>query len=622
MKGIRRTVAFGLVLGVIGGLLMAGTAQAQDESTSTDVQTFNIGIGSDITSLNPFRLCCGADYEYLELIYNLGITYGQEDLSAAPQLVTSWTPNDDFTQYTLKIQTGATWTDGQPVTAQDVAFTYGFIVDNAMAYYKDYFAFDPTFKATDDETVIWTAQKPTFAPDIPAYAPILPEHIWSQYVITDADYPCGEGYAGKFTQEQCNAQATRQAARDFENDPPIGSGPFMLDEWKRGQFIKFTKNPTYWGGQPAAIDEIVFRVYQNKEAMATALGTGEIDFAEDLSPTLFNSLKGNPDVTTHVADAGCWGNLAYNFGGQSPKSTNHPALKDIKVRQAIAYAVNKQEIVDKVYQGTATVGQSILQPTKNGKWVTDIPEQYQYNFNPAKANQILDDAGYIDTDNDGIREMPDGTDPLNFEFMVITDVNGSVDTGKFLQSYLADIGIGVSFITVDEKKAGDLWYTGEWDAYVWDWCPDPDPDFMLSVFTTSQCGGWSDGCFSDPRMDKLYELQRGELDPAKRKEYVDEAQVLVAKEQPLIVIANWSDLQAYRSDRWTGFHPVPNADTGLLLFGYGTIQTYMELTPVAGAGQSGSSGLPAWVWIAIVGGIVVIGGIVIMVRRGKESEEA
>jgi peptide/nickel transport system substrate-binding protein len=621
---MRRTVALGVVLGVLGGMLLASTASAQ-ESTDAPV-TFNIGIGSDITSLNPFRLCCGADYEYLELIYDLGITYSQEDLSAAPSLVESWTPNGDHTQYTLKVRDDATWSDGSPVTADDVAFTFNFIVQNNMSYYKDYFAFDPTFEATDATTVIWTAQKPTFAPDIPAYAMILPEHIWSDFIVTDAPYPCGSGYAGKYTQEQCDAQATRQKARDFANEPPIGSGPFTLVEWKRGEFLHFTKSPTWWGGEPATIDDIVLRVYGNKEAMATALRSGEIDFADDLSPTLFNSLTNDTSlqgtVTTHVADAGCWGNLAYNFGGQSPKSTNHPALKDLAVRQAIAYAVNKQEIVDKVYQGTATLGQSILQPTKNGDWVTDIPEEYQYNYNPDTANQILDDAGYLDTNDDGVREMPDGTDPLEFEFMVITDVNGSVDTGKFLQDYLAAVGIKVTFITVDEKKAGDLWYTGEWDAYVWDWCPDPDPDFMLSVFTTSQCGGWSDGCFSDPTLDKWYNEQRGELDRAKRKEIVDEFQIRVAELQPLIVIANWSNLQAYRSDRWTGFHPVPNADTGLLLFGYGTVKTYMELTQVSGATEGSSSGLSAWVWIAIVGGIVVIGGIVMLARRGKESEEA
>lgn len=606
MRRFRRTVGAATVLGVLAGLAFTGTAFAQETSTPSDQKNvFSIGVDSDLTSLNPFRLCCGADYEYLELVYDLGIGFNPDDLSAAPKIVTSWTPSEDQMTWTLKVRTDATFNDGEPVTADDVAFTFSFIADNGMAYYKDYFPFEPKFEVVDNETVLWKSSEPTFAPEVPAYAPILPEHIWSEF-------------------DQGTPDENKQAARDFENENPVGSGPFELVEYSRGQFLRFDAREDYWGGYPAAIDEIVLNIYDSQEAMAQALQTGEIDFAESMDPQLFKTVQNEPGITTHIASAGCWGNIAYNFGGQ-PKATNHPAIQDLAVRQAIAYAIDRQVIVDKVYNGTATVGYSILDPAKNNYYYKDIPPELQYSYDPARANQILDDAGYLDTDGDGIREMPDGSNPLDFEFMTITDVDGSVGTGKLFQSFLEDIGIGVTFKTVDQAKAGDLWYTGEWDVYVWDWCPDPDPDFMLSVFTTDQCMGWSDGCYSNKAYDQLYEEQRQATDREARREIVYQMQDMIAEQLPVMVLNYWSDLQAYRSDRWTGFTPSPSTDQGLLLFGYGTIQKYFEIVPATGetATTATSPGLPGWIWAAGAGAIVVIvGGVLLARRRGGDEDVA
>jgi peptide/nickel transport system substrate-binding protein len=623
MKGSRRTAAAAVVLGTIAMLVLSGTAVAQETDATTDEPvTFTVGVDSDITSMNPFNLCCGPDYEYLELVYDLAIGFSREDLSPAPRLVTEWTPSEDSMTWTLKVRDDATFHDGEPVTAEDIAFTFELISKYQMPFFKDYFPFDPTFEVVDDTTVLWQATKPTFAPEVPAYAPVLPEHIWGRF-DTGGNAPSAD-----------EAKEVRKTVKEFENDEPIGSGPFVFEERSTGQFLRFSANEDWWGGTPAEIDEIVLRVYDSQEAMVQALRSGEIDFAESITPTLFNTLEGDPNITTHVADGGCWGNIAYNFGGQDEAPggpapgtpTNHPAIQDLTVRQAIAHAVDKQRIVDQVYQGTAVVGDSILMPGKNGFWYTDIPPELEYPYDPALANQMLDDAGYLDTDGDGIREMPDGTNPLEFEFLTITDVDGSVDTGRLFKGFLEEIGIGVTFTTVNTNKAYDLWYTGEWDVYVWDWCPDPDPDFMLSVFTSSQCLGWSDGCYSNPRLDELYTAQQRALDRDERKAIIDEFQTIVAEELPVMVLNYWSDLQAYRSE-WTGFTPSPNVENGLLLFGYTTVDTYLELQLAdegaggGGSGGSGSPGLPAWLWVAIVGGVVVVAGLVVMSRRRGEAED-
>ncbi len=602
-----------LVVSVVTAVLAVGAggvalAQQTEATPAEEKVTLYVGIDSDLTSLNPFNTCCGPDYEYLYLNYDLGIAFSPEDLSPMPWVVTSWEHSDDYMTWTLKVRDDVTWHDGQPLTAEDVAFTYQFIADYQMPFFKDYVPFDPTFEAPDPTTVIWRSSEPTFAPTIPPWIYILPKHVW-----------------GRFTTVSDDPKEVRKAAKEFENFPPVGSGPFKLVEWEKGQFFRFEANENWWGGPPKALDEIVFKVYGSQEAMAQALRSGEIDFAEGLNPTLFNALKDEPNIATHVADAGCWGNIAFNFGGQGPEETHHPAIEDLRVRQAIAHAIDKQAIVDKVYLGTATVGDSILLPTSNAFYYHDIPPELEYPHDPARANQILDEAGYLDTDGDGVREMPDGTNPLVLELMVITDVSGSVDTGKLVRGFLDEIGIKVKLKVVNTNKAYDLWFNGDWDAYAWDWCPDPDPDFMLSVFTTDQCLGWSDGCYSDPTYDAMYEEQRTLLDREERRQLVVRMQEYIAEQVPIIVLNYWSDLQAYRTDRFTGYVKTPDKETGLLLFGWGP-QSYLNLVPVAAeeggpVGAPAQPGLPGWVWAAIIGGIVVVVGGAALIRRGRREEE-
>lgn len=602
MRGNRARIALALLAFMALVLGAAGTTLAQTPTGAEEKVTLRVGVDSDITGLNPFNVCCGPDYEYLSLVYDQGITFATEDLSPAPALVTEWTPSDDYMTWTLKVRDDAVWHDGQPVTAEDVAFTYGFIADYGMPFFKDYVPFNPTFEVVDPTTVLWKAEEPTFAPNVPPYVPILPKHIWEQ-----------------FTEVSDDPAEVKKAAKEFKNDPPIGSGPFKFAEWEKGQFIRFEANPDYWQGAPRALDEVVFQVFGNQEAMAQALKSGEIDYASALKPSLWNALKGEPNIATHLADGGCWGNIAFNFGGQK-KSTANPEIHELAVRQAAVHAVDKQEIVDKVYLGTSVVGDSILMPGQNGYWYHDIPDDVELKYDPALASQMLDEAGYLDTDNDGIRETPDG-DPMIWEVMVITDVDGSVDTGKLLKGYWQDIGIDTKFITVNTNKAYDLWYTGEWDVYVWDWCPDPDPDFMLSVFTTEQCLGWSDGCYSDPKVDAMYEEQRRTLDREERKAIVDEFQEYIHTQAVTPVLNYWGDTSAYRTDRFTGWVKKPNVETGLLLFAWDTKETYLNLVPVSEAAAPARPGLPGWVWIAIVGGVVVVIGAVALLRRRRGEEE-
>jgi peptide/nickel transport system substrate-binding protein len=594
------TVALLLTLGPVS--LGVGAAQAQSSSTSSsaDKITLHVGVPSDMVAPNPFKACCSYEYEMMFNAFDMLFNFSKEDLTPVPGLAESCEPDADNLVWTCKIRSGVLWSDGQPLTSADIAFTYRFILDNGLASFSDYLPFNPTFETPDATTLIWKSEKPTFAPTVPPWIPIIPEHIWSKYD--------GQG-----------AKAIK-SVDVLADGPMVGSGPFVLTEWQEGQFWKMTANKGYWGGSPT-IDEIVYQVFDNREAMVQALKSGEIDFADDLNPTLFNALKGEANIVTNAAAPSYFTNLAWNFGSPDmPNDTHNPALEDLVVRQAVAYGTDKQAIVDSVWQGAAQPGSTITVPSS--PWHYEPPADQVYNYDPAKANQILDDAGYVDTNNDGVREAPNGGPPLEFNILTLSTSAGSNDSGKLLQGWMKDIGIKFDLQPVSESKAYALWADGDFDAYIWSWGGDPDPDFILSIFTTNQCLSWSDGCYSDSKYDQMYLDQKSIFNRDDRKTFIDTMQAYVYEQIPEMVLVYPDYLQAYRTDAFTGYVPVP-ADGGALLFGWGPY-SYINMKPVSaaagGIGGGGGGGTNALVYVGI-GAVLLIGIVLLMSRRRRADED-
>jgi peptide/nickel transport system substrate-binding protein len=598
---IRLAVGMLLTASIAGGAL-AHTALAQESPAADEKITLNVGLTGDFVSPNPFVALNSMDYEFLFLNYDMLLNFDPVDLSPAPGLAESCEPSSDHMDWTCTIREGVMWSDGQPLTAEDIAFTFEFIVENkGTGFFADYLPFDPTFEAPDATTFIWHSSEPTFAPEIPPWIYILPKHIWE---------PLDGKSAGEI--------------KGFEEIPAVGSGAFNMVEWEPGQFSRFVANKNYWNGTPV-IDEIVYRSFENQEAMVQALRAGEIDYAFDLSPTLANSLEGSPDIEVYPGAPGSWTNLAFNFGGQSEAAgsedeteTNHPALQDIQLREAIAHAVDKQAIVDTIYQGFALPADSFMR-ADSVFWHLDIPQDEEFQFDLELARQMLDDAGYADTDGDGVREDPLSGLPLAMDIVTITEEYGSVDSGKLIEGWLEEIGFDIKLRPVTETKINELWTDGDFDMYIWGWAGDIDPDFIMSVFTTDSCGVWSDGCWSDPQYDQWYEEQKTLFDRNERKELIDQMQLYLYKELPELALAYEQTIHAYRTDRFTGYVPVPE-DGGDLLFSWGPY-SHVALRPVtAGTSESDGGGIPVGVWIALGIGVVAI-AVIVLIRRGREEED-
>jgi peptide/nickel transport system substrate-binding protein len=596
-RGTSAVLAAVLAAGV-ASIAMAGVAVAQSESgspASGQKTIFTVGTTNDAITFNPMFMIETPEYSTADLMYDKLLSWSQKDFSTTPDLATDWSQSDDGLTWTFTIRDDATWWDGTPVTANDIAATYNWILDKGVGNLSDYLPFTDSITAADDTTLVWKTTTPTSAPIYPPYVYILPASLLSQY----------------------NEKADFRTWKGFESPDVNGSGPFRLVEWSRGDFWRLEANPDYYGGAPH-IDEFVFRIFQNEEGMLQALKQGEIDFADDITSSGFDTLQNDPNITTNVGNAASFTQMSFNQCTDAVeycKKTgfNHnPVTTDPQFRLAVEYAIDRDTLVDRVKLGYASPGYTIIPAPK---WHTD-PEQV-ISYDPEKAKEILDAAGYKDTDGDGIRETPDGQ-PLELRFIVRTEAPETVTAGQFIVEWLKDVGIQLKTEAVNDNKLTDAWYANDYDMYIWGWGVEPDPNFQLSTYTTSQCGVWSDTCYSNPEYDKLFQEQQRATSVDQRAQIVDQMQQIIYNDRPELVL--WYDnyLQAYRSDRWTGFVQQPEGQ-GTILFQYGHYSD-LNIRRITGASTSSGEGIPAWVWIALAAVVVLIGAFVVFRRRREEED--
>ena len=585
--------AASVVLMVTLGLTFPGAA-ANGSSDDSQPKVLKIGVPTDLNTANPFAVSSNSDWNVVTTQYDLMLKFGDEDLSAAPNLAKSCKPNKDFRVWTCTIRDDVKWSDGTPMTSRDIAFTYELVMDKKIPLYNSYFSQKPTFETPDDQTLIWKSPEPTFYPSTPPWVYIVPEHVWSKFADSDL-----------------------KEIKAYENVPSVTTGPFYVSEVNPGQNWTLTKNPYYWGEEPN-FDEIRYQLFTNQDAMAQALKNGDIDAAAYVETSLLPALDAESTITVQRDVSDWWLNLAFNFGGQGPDSDPLPALKDKAVRTAIAMAIDKQGIVDKAYNGAGVPGESVVRKA-SPTWHYDVPDEDIIPFDPDAANAMLDDAGYA-LGGDGIRVDPQTGEPLKLRMPVSQGTSGAVIAGQLIVGYLAKIGIDVELSPVTDGKMGDYWEAGNWDAYIWYWTGDPDPNYQLSVFTTDECRKLSDGCWSNAEYDSMFVQQQTMMDQQARQQIVHEMQALIYDEVPNIALAYPNNIEAYRNDLVGDWTPVPGAD-GYLIPNYNNVSmvTVDQVSDAQGASSS-SSGLPVWAWGVVVL-LVVVGGVVLVRRGGRTTDD-
>jgi peptide/nickel transport system substrate-binding protein len=598
-----------LALAALGAPATATLAASGSPSPANAQQsTFTVGFTQDLDSLNPFVGILASSYETYQLAYDTLTLYSPDDFSAQPGLASSWKTSSDGRTWTYTIRSGVKWSDGVPLTAHDVAYTFNRIMHGSFekTNYGNYVANIESVTAPNDTTVVMKTKKPS-PTMLHLYVYILPEHIWKN--------------------------VSEQDVATFKNTDMVGSGPFIMEERKVGQFVRMRANPDYWGGAPH-IKELVFRIFNNDDAMVQALRKGEIDFVDELESTVYRAVQNQPDIKLWPAVYSGFDEIGINTGAATtdgkPIGDGNPALKDKRLRQAINWAIDRDTLVKRVLNGYGTPGSSIIPPLYNSLHY-EPPSGEAYTYDPAKANQILDDAGYK-KDSSGVRVDPKTHKEVTLRLYGRSDSATSKHSVPFVQGWLNDIGLKVSTKIVSEDSLTEIIGNGEYDLFEWGWVVEPDPDYQLSTMTCGQrstggkngnyTAGLSDSFYCNPQYDALYNQQKTEVDPAQRAETVKAAQKLVYDDAAYAVTFYYDDVQAYRTDRFTDFVPQPKPN-GSLIFQYG-VWSYRNIRPVAASSTASSSddSSNTGVWIGvIVAAVVVAGGVGYAVMRRRSADE-
>ena len=398
-------------------------------------------------------------------------------------------------------------------------------------------------------------------------------------------------------------------------------------EYKRSDFVRLVANKDYFRGAPK-VDELIFQTYQSQDAMTQDMKSGNLAACWNIPEAQFKPLGKVRGVTTVAYTPLSFDQLCLNcYAGA--ESLGHPALRDPAFRRALAYAVDTQKVVDIVYAGYAMPGTTIIQPNhyKDPDWHWQPPADVAYTYDPARAKAALDAAGYKDTNGDGTRDYKGK--PITLRLWALTTYPPSQKAAKLVAGWFRAIGLGIKLEAVEEAtlqertydtvgKGADAKLAPDFDMFIWGWNPDIDPNFILGSFTTSQIGYWSDSAYSNPEYDRLFKEQQRTIDRQARKLIIDQMQQIIYRDCPYIVLAYPESLEAYNTDKWTGWVRSP-AKTGGVWY-LTEIDQYRFLEPKTGAVTSKSSlGLIVGI---VVAAVVVVGAAAwFVVRRRRPSVE-
>jgi peptide/nickel transport system substrate-binding protein len=513
---------------------------------SAKASTIRVGWAIEPDTMNPLTTYSTEAVEVLQLVYDSLIHYDLQ-LKPEPGLATSWSYGPDGKTITYKLRS-ATWHDGKPFTSADAAFTFELIRSKQVSQYAQWVTDLTAASAPDARTLVLHFSRPqAFNPGLAV--PIIPRHIW---------------------QSMSASQIQR-----FANSRPIGTGPFKFVNWKKGQSIEITRNEGWWGTKPAA-QKVTWILFQNEDVMTQSLRTGAVDICPEIPPTIWDGLKGAQHVKPVSLESFSFHHIGINVS-DNPKSGGNPLLKDLAIRKALSYAVDRQQLVNVALAGHGQPGSTIL-PAGFGEWHLDIPPHKQLNANPAKAKAILEAAGYTDRNGSGVRSAKDGT-PLKFRLIAIESTSVDVAAAQIFRDACAKVGIQLTLTTLDANSLGATVYNAKapnWDIFVWGWDSGVyDPDYMLGVPLCSQIGSNNDVYYCNRHYDQLYNEQATELSHARRLALVHQAQQFYYDAASYIIMWYQAKLQGYRTDTWKGWTPV----TGGMILNF-TRDNYLKVRPV------------------------------------------
>lgn len=521
MNPVRLSVILFLIL-----LLLAGCANEQSNSGPQEKAYKPAAYGDiivrgdigDASNLIPILASDSASHSIAGLIYN-GLVKYDKDMNIVGDLAESWDISDDGLVITFHLRKGVKWHDGKPFTAKDVLYTYQVTVDpkTPTAYAGDFLKVKKA-EVLDDYTFRVTYDKP-FAPSLISWSSaVLPRHLLEGQDITKSSL-----------------------ARH-----PVGTGPYLFKEWLAGQKIVLVSNADYFEGRPY-VDGHVTRIIPDMATMFLELRARNIDMM-GLTPLQYTRQTEN-NLFRQSFDKYRYLAFAYTYLGYNLK---HPFFADKRVRQAISYAINKEEIISGVLLG---LGKPATGPYKPGTWAYNENVK-TYSYNPQKARELLRAAGWTKTNNDGFLEK-DGR-PFTFELITNQGNETRQKCAEIIQRQLKEVGIDVK-IRILEWAAfiNDFISKRRFEAVILGWTIPLDPD-AYDVWHSSKTAPEELNFISykNPEVDALLEKARSTFDQKLRKKYYDRFQEILVEDQPYTFLYVPDELVII-SKRFRGIEPAP-----------------------------------------------------------------
>ncbi len=432
-------------------------------------------------------------------IFNSLLKY-DKNLELTGELAQSWDVSSDQKTITFHLKPNLKWADGQPLTSEDVLFTWKTVTDDKTRspYGADY-KLVKRAEAPDSNTFKVTYAQP-YAPALDSWSGL---HILPKHLLKD---------------------------QDINNTPfsrnPVGSHYYQLDQWKKGESLSLKRNPNATQGQ-AKIDHLVSRIIPDRAAQFLELMADNIDSMSLNSIQYARIFPSRPDLTAKIAQYKELGN-SYTYLGFNLK---RKPFDDLRVRQAINYAIDKQEIIDGVLLG---LGLPVASPYKPGtRWSN--PKLQPYPYDPHKAIALLKEAGFEDHDHDGILDR--NGQPLSFE--ILTNQNKEREMSAVLvQRRLKEIGIDVKIRVVEWATFISRFIkTGDFNVVLLGWGLGLEPD-QFNIWHSSQQapGQFNFIGYKNPKVDKLLEAGRLELNPDKRMKIYHDFSEILLEDSPVVYL--------------------------------------------------------------------------------------
>jgi len=517
-----------------------GTAPAETAPTAT-AQSLKLLYWQAPTTLNPHLSPGSKDREAASPILEPLAAYNEAEelepiLAAEIPTKSNGGISADSTTVTWKLKEGILWSDGEPLTAEDVIFTFQFIITPEVGATSGEFYGDvKSVEALDDLTVKVTFNQPTPAPMNPfvgGSGMILPEHIFADYLSANARSAPG-------------------------NTAPVGTNAYQVAEFKPGDTIIYEPNPNFRGDAPA-FSRLELKGGGDAVAAARAvLQTGEGDFAWNIQaePAVLKGLEASGKGAMEYVAKPAMERIYINFsdpnkevnGEKSQKDTPHPFLSEKPVRQAISLAVDRKTITEQLYGEAGTVATNFL--VSPNKYASPNTE---WEFNLEKAAKLLDDAGWKDTNNDGVRDK----NGVEMSLLFTSSVNPvRQKTQEIIKQSLESIGMDVELKSVeagvyfgDATNADSVHqFNADLQLFTFD-SETPEPDSYMELYACDQISQkenqWSkenSSRYCNPAYDALLEKLATEVDPTKRAALFIEMNDLLIEDVAVIPIVRRSE---------------------------------------------------------------------------------